>query len=471
MMRLQLLAPLAGLTMLSLVAVACSDTVDSKPGEGGAGGEGPAPTPGDGGSGGSEVGAGGACASDGSGTVVVEVTGLPAGVAPDISLDGPDQLNATETGPLEKVSAGSYVVTGHRVFDADPRVRTVFDAFVTDSTFCLSDGGTHTLSVAYRAIPSSNKLWMPTAKDDELAGFASAALAASGTKSASVALDGPAGKAVAFDRDGNLWTLGPTSADHAIARFAAKDLGASGTRAPDLELDLPEVTCLPAFSSIAFDQDGNLWLSACGGEVHRISAADLSSSGNKTSDLVITNLVDKNALGNNEGLAFDAAGNLWIGGGTALRRFDAARLTESTADAADLELAVRDRLAGLIGNSLAFDKDGNLWATDFAANAVFKVAASKLAQTGTKTADAEVSITLGIDALLSQPAFDDGSGLWLGLDAGRIGRLSPAQLGTSSGPGKPTTPSVIIQSDSIDSLLPVALFPAPKGLPLFHSIP
>ena len=42
-------------------------------------------------------------------------------------------------------------------------------------------------------------------------------------------------------------------------------------------------------------------------------------------------------------------------------------------------------LAALVGNNLAFDKAGNLWATDFAANAMFEVAASKLLQTGVKS--------------------------------------------------------------------------------------
>jgi len=76
-----------------------------------------------------------------------------------------------------------------------------------------------------------------------------------------------------------------------------------------------------------------------------------------------------------------------------------------------------------------------------------------------------------VTALLSQPAFDDGNGLWLGLDVGRIGRLSPAQLGVSSTAAKPTTPAVVIKSSSIDAELPIAFFPAPAGLPLYHSIP
>jgi len=381
-------------------------------------------------------------------------------------------LDATETGPLEMVTSGDYSVTVNRVFDADDTVRTVFDGTVATPAFTLCDGATRTIKVDYTAIPSSNKLWMPTAKDDELAGFASSVLGASATKPATVAIDGPGSKSVAFDKDGNLWALGPAVDDKMVARFPASKLGSSGTVKPDISFDLPEITCSPALSSLAFDADGNLWLSSpCGAEVYRIPAADLKTSDDKTSDFVIAGLTAANNLPDNEGLAFDANGNLWIGGGAALRRFDAARLGDSTADPADLELTVSDSLAPLVGNNLAFDKAGNLWATSFAANAVFEVAASKLGQTGAKNVLAEVSITIGVTALLSQPAFDDGNGLWLGLDAGRIGRLSPEQLGVSAGPGMPATPERIIKSSSIDSELPIAVFPAPAGLPLYHSIP
>ena len=58
------------------------------------------------------------------------------------------------------------------------------------------------------------------------------------------------------------------------------------------------------------ERAGNFWLSACGGEVHRIAAADLNNSGDKTSDVLVAGLLDKNGLPNNEGLAFDFDGNL-----------------------------------------------------------------------------------------------------------------------------------------------------------------
>ena len=467
MMRLRYLVPVLGFTSLSLLAAACTTDGSVGDGDGGAGGEATTPAGGGADAGGEGGEGGAACVENGAGTLVIEVAGLPDGVAPDISIEGPDSLNATELGALENVAAGTYTVVGNRVFEADDTVRIVYDATVTTPSFCLNDGGSHTIKVEYTAIPSSNKLWMPTGLDPELVGFSSADIATEGTVDATVGIHGPGTKSLAFDHDGNLWALG--AGDHALVRFSAKDLGATGTRAPDIEIDLSEVDCIVAHSNIAFDPIGNLWISStCGGEVFRLAAADLTSSGAKTADVAITGLADANDVGNAEGLAFDRDGNLWIGGGPALRRFDAFRLDESTDEPADLELTVKDDITGLTGNNLAFDKAGNLWATDFLGNVLFEVAESALGQTGAKEAEANVSITIGVLALLNQPAFDEGNGLWLGLEMGKFGRFSPEQLSTS---GTNINPDLIIGNEGITSELPFTFFPAPEGLPLYHSLP
>jgi hypothetical protein len=468
MMRLRYLVPVLGLISSSFAAVACSGDGSTSDGDGGAGGEATTPAASGAGGAGDAGGAGGAaCSTDGTGTLVIEVTGLPDGVAPDVSIAGPDSLDALEFGVPADVASGTYTVTGNRVFDEDETVRTVYDATVTAPSFCVNDGDSQTITVKYAAVPSSNKLWMPTGLETELFAFGSADLATEGETEATVGIHGPGTKSLAFDRDGNLWALG--AGDHALVRFKAKDLGATGTRAPDIEIDLAEVDCIVAHSNIAFDPSGNLWISSiCGGEVFRLRAADLTTSGAKTADVAITALFDEGGVGNSEGLAFDREGNLWVGGGPALRRFDAARLDESSAEPADLELTVKDDLTGLTGNNLAFDKAGNLWATDWVGNVVFQVAESALGQTGSKEVDANVSITFGVEALLSQPAFDDGNGLWLGLGMGKFGRLSPEQLGTSA---LNVNPDLIISNDGITSELPFSFFPAPAGLPLYHSLP
>jgi hypothetical protein len=250
-----------------------------------------------------------------------------------------------------------------------------------------------------------------------------------------------------------------------LVRIPAAELGASGTRDPDIKIKVPEIECFPFINHIAFDPRGNLWLSACGNELRRLNASDLKTSGDKISDVLFTEVEA------NQGIAFDGAGNLWVAGPT-LDRFDADRLDLSDVDAPDLKLSIatakgNQMLGG--GEELAFDKAGNLWGV--AGSTVFQIASNVLDGTGTKSVKANVSFDIDVLALPGTPAFDDGNGLWLSLADGELGRFSPEQLGSSSAPGTAVAPDLAISSDSITTSLPVALFPAPQGLPLYHSLP
>ncbi|MES1188335.1 MAG: WD40 repeat domain-containing protein [Myxococcales bacterium] len=472
MMRLRYLVPVLGLVTSSFVAVACGTDGSTDDGGGGAGGA--APTPSDGGAGAADAGAGGAgggeggaaCAADGTGTLVLEISGLPDGVLADVSTAGAHEYAVTESSSLDRVTTGNYTVTAARVFDEDPIVRTVYDAKVTAPSFCLADGESHTVKITYTAIPSSNKLWMPSGSEVELAGFTSQAIAETGMTDASVAIHTPGSGSVAFDRDGNLWAVGPTAGGDMLVRIPAAELGESGTREPDTTINVPEIECYPFINHIAFDPSGNLWLSACEDQVHRLKAADLTTSGDKTSDVLFTSVV------NNSGIAFDNAGNLWVAGGPTLERFDAARLDLSDTDAPDLALSITSATSDktVLGvDELAFDKAGNLWG--ISGSFVFELAAADLEGTGEQAVVASHSFTMDVLALPATPAFDDGNALWVSLADGSFGKFSPAQLVVNKGPGAPVTPSVLLTSASITSGLPLAFFPAPEGLPLYHSLP
>ena len=403
-MRLRYLVPVLGLSSLSLIAGACSTDGSTGDGDGGAGGADDAggssgssgkgtvtPAAGAGGDGG-----GGACSSDGTGTVVVEVSGLPEGVAPDVVFSGAHDYAVAEAGPLEDIETGTYQVTAARVFDEDTLVRTVYDAKVTAPSFCLSDGDSHTVKVEYTAIPSSNKLWMPTGKDDELAGFTSQAIAEAGMTDASVSIHAPGSGSLAFDKDGNLWAVGPVIGGDMLVRIPAADLGESGTREPDVQITIPAIECYPFINHIAFDASGNLWASACGDEVHRLAAADLTTSGDKVSDVIVSKLV------NNSGIAFDKAGNLWVAGGPTLVRYDAARLGSSDSDAPDVALTVTNATPDktVLGvDELAFDKAGNLWG--ISGSSVFQLGATDLEGTGAQAVTASVSFTMDVAGLPS----------------------------------------------------------------------
>lgn len=241
---------------------------------------------------------------------------------------------------------------------------------------------------------------------------------------------------------------------------------------PDRSINIPALTCVPATKALAFDKDGNLYVaSSCKKELYKLPAASLGASGTVTPSLTIATF---QAI---DGLAFDKAGNLWVADGVSdeLLRFDASALTGTSASPTRrIKARKSDQPADLTAlkpDMLAFDKDGNLWSYDFGLNLVFSVAAADLSGSGMANAIPTVRISIPVSAVLEGLAFDEGGGLWLPYSAGKLARLSPAQLTVSSGAGAPTMPDTIITASSIGSAQGPAIYPAPKGTPLFHALP
>lgn len=412
------------------------------------------------------------CATGGTGTITVTSTGLPDGVRGAITLTGPSVQTVT-TSQAVTAGSGAWSVTAERVTVADPLVRTVYLPTVTPSSFCLADGGNQPVTVTWAKVATSNALWTINGNAmGQFLGFRSSQLASTSTQAASVVSRGAFGRDVAFDKDGNAWVIGPTTVDSLLNRFPSAALAASGMATPDRRLDVPGLTCLPAATALAFDRDGNLYVgSPCADQVFRVDAAQLAASGDVTPSLTI-------AVGDPGGLAFDAAGNLWVVSKMDDRvwRFDASQLASGAVSAPAFKLGVRQSddpmNTAIYGPSwIAFDSRGDLWGNDFGFNAFFRVRAAELTGTGTADQQPQVRITLGVTALLEGFAFDGQGGLWSAGTAGTIVRLSPGQLDVSSGPGMPTNPEVVIRSDDIGSVSNLAFYPAPAGLPLYHSLP
>jgi sugar lactone lactonase YvrE len=443
-------------------AAACSDDEEDALGSGGSAGE-------VGGAGETGTGGSSGCSGTGKGSVVVEVTGLPSGVDADVSLEGPDGSDlVTESVTLDDLGAGMVAVSAERVTDADPVVRTVYDPTVETASFCLVDQKTETVTVSYAAIPSSNKLWTTNGNGDfSLVAFASALLEESGDPAGSVTIDAPAGHDVAFDRDGNLWTVGPTTAEPHILRYRASVLGSSGEKERDRGIDIEGIPCSPSIRALAFDASGNLWVSTCGDQVVRLEPSDLEADGTVTPAVVFSNVPE------NGNLAFDADGNLWAVSDGAIARYDASRLESTDADGPDRLLSVTnpDDTNELGVTDLVFDAEGDLWITDFGGNLVFEVSAADLAGTAEETVAAAHRITIGVSALIDRPAFDESGGLWIGLGGGGVGRLSPEQLTVDTTAGDPTDPEVVITSADLGSVGRIGFFPAAADLPLFHALP
>jgi streptogramin lyase len=412
----------------------------------------------------------GSCGATGSGTVSVVVRGLPAGVDANVTLTGRDGgLPITASGD-RVLGAGAYTATAARVTKADPIVRTVYEPTVDATNFCLEGSKTQTVTITYAEIASSNKLWATNANNPsgELLGFASSTLGATGSPAASVATKGPGSKAIAFDKNGNMWSLGGTTTDAGLARFAASSLGASGTSAPDRKLSPKLSGCVPALSAIAFDPSGALWAtSSCDDRVLRIGPSDLDTAEREytpaASDFTTSTLDGPRAV------AFDREGNMWVSDNTSLHRFAAASLAADQPHTSSFAITLKNGSGGdLPPDALAFDGDGNLWVTSFGGNLILKLTPADLAVSGSaKDVTPSVSITVGVTALLESLAFDESGGLWLTYSQGKIARLAPAQLGTSTTAGAPTLPERVITSADIGYAGGMAFFPAPDRTPLY----
>ncbi|GEM83246.1 hypothetical protein [Meiothermus hypogaeus] len=420
-------------------------------------------------------GGGVTCDPTGTGNLVVNVAGLPGGVDAAVTVSGPGGTQAlTGSQTFTGTAAGLYTITAAKVAQSDPLIRTAFSATVSSSPACVRNGQNETVTVTYSPIPTSNKLWMdngnPPSGASPVLAFAASLLGSTATQSPSVSAGTINIRDLTFDKDGNLWGIGGTTADPNLARYPADVLGTSGSKTLDRGINITGIGCLPGPARLAFDANGNLWVSVpCANKVVRISAAQLGASGSVTPGVEIT------GLSGPEGLAFDSAGNLWIANAGADRvvKFNASRLNASTSGA---DLTIQSQTPSPVINTLdtnllAFDASGNLWVMAFGGNVLYRLTSSDQGGSGTKTLTPAIQVSVPASAVLEGMAFDEGGGLWITYSAGKFARLSSTQLGTSSTSGSPTTPERIITSSSIGSAGGLALYPAPAGLPLYHKLP
>jgi streptogramin lyase len=462
--RFAIFSSLSLLALCGAVSLGCSD------GDSGAATDAGTTPDADGGGGGG--GDAGTCAASGTGTVAIVVTGLPDGVAAKVKVMPPAgaATDATGSTTLADAAAGSYEVTAERVARPDAIVRTLYAPTVSSSSFCLEDASTETITVTYAEVPTSNKLWSTTSNSAaQVVAFASTELGATGAPAATITMKGAsgggAGKSVAFDKEGNLWALGPTTVDAPIGRFPAADLGTSGDKTPDRKIAPDFGGCLPETGTIAFDPSGALWVtSPCLEKVLRISPETLGASNKYTPAAE-----DFASVPAPQGIAFDPAGNMWVSGSVSLRYFPAASLAAGQPHVSTFELTPKaENTAGLPPDALAFDKDGNLWVTNFGGNVIYKLTPADLALSGaSKDVVPSVQISISVGAIIESIAFDESGGLWLTYSQGKIARLAPEQLTVSTSPGAPTIPQTIVTSADVNYAGGMAFFPAPAALPIY----
>lgn len=409
------------------------------------------------------------CPEGGTGALQLNVSGLPGSTSAAVTVTrGTESRSVTSTTQLGGLGSGMWTISASPVAVSGGLVRAAYDA-PEKKEVCVRDGETANGSVAYALIPSSQKLWLSTSTGSaEVEAFAETSLTATGTQPATVLMRGspgiPRAAGLAFDLRGNLWVaLGSGE----LRRYPASVLGTSGTKMADVTLTGPALsTGVPGPIDIAFDSAGNLWTSiGWSNKVLRFGASQITASGAPTPEVELSGLGDPHAL------AFDASGNLWVGdhtsGAPRVHKVAVSALAASgtVSPARSIDSKDTSPVISFTGPAgLAFDAAGNLWVAYGTQGVVVRLTPADLAGTGTATVTPSVQIDAGGPKGI---AFDEAGNLWMAYNSGKISRLSPAQLAVSGAP----TPDVVITSPDLGATDGVAIYPAPASLPLYHRLP
>lgn len=164
-----------------------------------------------------------------------------------------------------------------------------------------------------------------------------------------------------------LWVT--NSAAHSVDAFSIDQLSAGGNVAPTVDISGTN-TGFGEPSCVAFDRHGNLWVVDFVGslqypfsnvsQLEEFPASSLSSGGNLTPAVTISG--SNTTLGSGGGCQFDSAGNFWVANGFSAVAFSPWQLRFGGNIAPAIQISGSNN--GTCIADLAFDKSGNLWASN-----------------------------------------------------------------------------------------------------------
>jgi sugar lactone lactonase YvrE len=223
----------------------------------------------------------------------------------------------------------------------------------------------------------------------------------------------------------------------AILRLDPTQLTDTGQRVPATIVTTPSAG-LTTLAGVAFDAAGTLWVASDDDSVLLAFAPGaLASSGTKSASRVIT--PTRGSLSGPIGLAFDSQQRLWVVNhrSATVVRFDPAQLAAGGVQTPALVLSVPGTPV-----AIAFDGAGSLWVSDNQLRVIYKYTAAQLAASGSPPPS---FVLTAADSFVNPTgvAFDVAGNLWVA-NNGRSNLLSftPAQL---AGAG-PLEPNVVITS-------------------------
>ena len=261
---------------------------------------------------------------------------------------------------------------------------------------------------------------------------------------------------VAFDDAGTMWVA--SREDSLVLAFTQSVLATSGIREASRVI-APTSRSLHGATALAFDRKHRLWVANIdGGTIVRFDSAQLASTGAPVPAKVVSV-----GGGQPSALAFDAAGALWVArlGAHSISKYSAAQL-EAAAD--PVPDAVLSANGGSLHNpaGLAFDAAGNLWVANLGNRTVVAFSPAQLTATGAPVP--RITLFPTSDSLESPTglAFDAAGSLWVADADGVLKKFSSTALQASGAPA----PNVRLQLNSGALLWNLAFWPKPRGLPL-----
>lgn len=401
-----------------------------------------------------------------TGSLQVDVGGLPAGVPAAVTIEGPGGYAevVSETRLLQGLVPGAYTVNPVAVAREHTIVPATYDATASSSVVTVEAGATAMATVDHAWRSPTGRAWIARSEDDGpiLSGFDGDDLLATGapTPAASVGRDAGLWEGVAFDAHGNVWVARYQHGSR-LVRFPAAALAASGPTVPEVVIDAPDPLVLRSPVGLAFDPEGGLWVAGFDSNtLVRYAPSQLAASGSPTPAVVVA--ATAGSLSRPTGLAFDAAGALWVAnqGNDSVVAFGSEKLGASGAPEPDVVItSTSGRLFGPFG--VAFDQAGDLWVTALWSGVV-RYGAEQLPSGGSPTPTAWVT-EIGTPKGL---AFDHHGDLWVDVRLpGRdvLVRLADPHALTMAGPAVFAT--TIELGFEVDGGF-VSFFPPPPGVPI-----
>ncbi|MEJ2356868.1 MAG: hypothetical protein P8Y13_02150 [Deinococcales bacterium] len=394
-----------------------------------------------------------------------------------VTVTGPASYTATvkATTTLSGLTPGTYTVTAAPTRGTASVVDTDYKVNSGGGPVAVSAGKTSTSSVTYDLVPGSGDLWIVDTQAG-IDGFTNNQLTGSGgaIPPAVQVQNANTPEGLAIDASGNLW-VGITTGSE-LVEYSTTQLVTGGSITPNITIkNNGTVNSLMRPLDLAFDPQGDLWVSNCNGNIEMFTPTQLTT--NNSSPTPNTALTSTTCA---VGMTFDPHGDLWFSEPHAVPpdivEFTAAQLAAAagtTSSPSPKVVLTSSSFSSATSNTpagIAFDGGGDLWVANSSTasssdDAIWMFPRSQLVTSGTGTLTPTVILKDdGSGDLVNSYylAFDNSGDLWV--SSGKLVEFAPGLLQSSASP-TPTVAITIASSTQTQGAFPQLAFDPPPATP------